>query len=189
MLSEYIANIREKSGFDNLEKREKTTIIIGICFVLCFLILQFGITPYIDARQKVEKSIKNRKSDLVELQMLQQEYRSLRAETGGIKEQLSKRAANFSLFTFLDTQAAETDIKDLISYMKPATSEGEGDLIESSVEMKLQRISLQQLVDYLARIESPENVVSIERISIQESNKDNGGLEVVMQVVTFLNNS
>ncbi len=189
MLSQYIAKIREKSGFDNLEKREKMTIVIGICFVLCFLVLQFGITPYIDARQKVEKSIAKRKSDIIEMQMLQQEFQMLRAETGGIKEQLSKRAANFSLFTYLDTQAADADIKDLISYMKPATSEGEGDLIESSVEMKLQRISLQQLVDYLARIESPENVVSIERISIQESSKENGGLEVVMQVMTFLNNN
>ncbi len=189
MISQYVTIIREKSGFDKLEKREKLTIIIGVCFIVCFLILQFAITPYIDARNRVEKSISKRKSDLVELQMLQQEYRSLRAETGGIKKQLSKRAANFSLFTFLDTQAAETDIKELISYMKPATSEGEGDLLESSVEMKLQRISLQQLVDYLKRIESSENVVSVERISIQESSKENGGLEVIMQVVTFITNS
>lgn len=189
MISQYIAKLREKSGFDKLEKREKLTIVIGICFIFCFLILQFGITPYLDARNKVEKSIAKRKSDLLELQLLQQEYRTLKTDTGGIKEQLSKRAANFSLFTFLDTQAAETEIKDLISYMKPATAEGEGDLLESTVEMKLQRISLQQLVDYLEKIESSENVVSIERISIQESSKENGGLEVIMQVVTFMENS
>ncbi len=189
MISKYFTRVREKSGFDNLEKREKITIFIGACFILCFLILQFAITPYFDARKKLENSIAKKKSDLIELQTLQQEYRTLKAEAGGIKEQLQKRAANFSLFSFLDSQATEAEIKDLISYMKPATSEGDGDLLESSVEMKLQRISLEKLVAYLERVESPENVVSIERISIQESSKENSGLEVILQIMTFMDNS
>ncbi len=76
----------------------------------------------------------------------------------------------------------------MISYMKPSTVEGDEDLQESIVEMKLQQISLKQLVDFLKLIESPEKVVSVKRISIQESGKEKGLLEVIMQIVTFVNN-
>ncbi len=69
-----------------------------------------------------------------------------------------------------------------------ATVEGDEDLQESIVEMKLQQISLKQLVDFLKLIESPEKVVSVKRISIQESGKEKGLLEVILQIVTFVNN-
>jgi general secretion pathway protein M len=54
--------------------------------------------------------------------------------------------------------------------------------------MKLQEIGLKQLVDFLQRIESPENVVSIKRISVQESGKQENSLDVIMQIVTFVDN-
>jgi len=190
MVGKYFSKLREKSGFDKLEQREKITVLVGIGFLVCFVILQFGIMPYIDASSNLDKSINKRKEDLVELQLLQQEFRNLTKEAGGIRDQLGKRAPNFSLFTFLDSQAATAEIKEFISYMKPSTSGAEGDdLQESLVEMKLQKVSLEQLVKYLQLIESPENVVSIKRISVQESGNDKGLLEVIMQIVTFVDNN
>lgn len=189
MIRQYLIEMLDKSGFNRLEKREKTTILVGVGFLVCFAVLQFGITPYFEASSRLDKSIYKKKGDLVEMQLLQQEYGRLKSQAGGIREQLKKRAVNFSLFSFLDSQASEAEIKEFISYMKPSTSEAEGELQESLVEMKLQRISLEQLVAYLKLIESPENVVSVKRISVQESGKDKGLLEVIMQIVTFVDNS
>lgn len=188
MIAKYITTIRERSGFDKLEQREKVIILIGCLFLLCFFILQFVIGPYLAASKKLDSSIVQRKADLVELQLLQQEYRGLKEEEGGIKEQLTERPANFSLFSFLDKQASASGVKEYIGYMKPSTSEGDGELLESLVEMKLQKITLEKLVAFLKLIESPENVVSIKRISIQESGKDEGFLEVILQIVTFIDN-
>jgi hypothetical protein len=53
------------------------------------------------------------------------------------------------------------------------------------VEMKLEGITLNQLVGYLYRIESAENIVSIKRISIQENKKESGYLDTILQVLTF----
>jgi hypothetical protein len=41
-------------------------------------------------------------------------------------------------------------------------------------------------VDYLYLIESPENVVSIKRISIRDSQGATGYLDAVMQVLTIV---
>ncbi len=176
----------KKTGFEKLEQREKIIIVFGIFFVISFCILQFVITPYLDASRRLDASIENRKRDLRELKLLQQEYRLLKNETGGIRQQLAKRQANFSLFSFLDAKAADAKIKGFINYMKPSTAEREGELQESVVEMKFTGISLAQIVEYLQLIESPAQVVSIKRISIQESGDNNGLLDVVMQVATFI---
>ncbi len=186
MIGKYMQQLISKSGFEKLEQREKIIVLSGIGFLVCFLILQFGITPFYEASKKLDSSIIKRKQDIVELQLLQEEYRSLKSEAGSIREQISERAANFTLFSFLDSQAATAEIKDYIAYMKPSVTEGEGDLQESLVEMKLQKISLNQLIDYLKLIESPKNVVAIKRISIQESGSDKGLLEVILQIVTFV---
>jgi hypothetical protein len=52
--------------------------------------------------------------------------------------------------------------------------------------MKLERITLGQMVGYLQLIESPENLVSIKRISIQSNKKETQFLDVVLQVLTFI---
>jgi general secretion pathway protein M len=181
--------LREKSGFDNLEPRERLVIYGGIVILLCFVFLQLVITPYVTASKNLDRSLANRRADIVELKLLQQEYHNLQEQAGGIRKQLETRTPNFSLFSFLDNQASAAAVKDFISYMKPSSVENsEGDLLESLVEMKLQEIGLKQLVDFLQRIESPENVVSIKRMSVQESGKQENSLDVIIQIVTFVDN-
>jgi len=111
----------------------------------------------------------------------------LRKQEGGIKEKLAVREPNFSLFTFLDVQAQRADIKRLIQYMKPTVIEKDGERNESVVEMKIEKIDLANLVQYLGLIESEEKVVSIKRLSIQSGRDDAGYLDVVLQMVTFMN--
>lgn len=189
MVGRYFVELQKRSGFEKLEQREKVIIVLGISIFIGFVLLQFGVGPYLKASGSLDRALVKNRSDIVELQLLQQEYQNLQAEAGGIREQLKKRAVNFSLFSFLDKQASEAEVKNFISYMKPSTSERrDGELIESSVEMKLQEISLRQFVDFLKRIESPENVVSIQRISIQESGKVAGGLDIIIRIMTFVEN-
>lgn len=188
-IGRYLNKVREKSRFDRLEPRERLIVTIGGCVFIGFLVLQFIVAPYLEATQQLDRSLANRKGDIVELQLLQQEYRQLQAQAGGIKEKLEKRSADFSLFTFLDRQASATAIKSYISYMKPSTTEGsDTELTESMVEMKIQEIPLEQLVNFLQAIESPENVVSIKRISLQQSGQQSNALDAILQIVTFVDN-
>ena len=98
---------------------------------------------------------------------------------------IAERSPGFTLFTFLDKQVTEAQVKKQIKYMKPSTEEGDDNLNESMVEMKLQRITLNALVSFIMLVESEENVVSIRRISVQESGNEQGYLDVILQIITF----
>ena len=70
--------------------------------------------------------------------------------------------------------------------MKPSTVDVDDSLQESIVEIKLQKITLRQLTNFLEVLEPKEHVVNIKRLSIQESAKDKGYLDAVIQVMTFV---
>ena len=64
--------------------------------------------------------------------------------------------------------------------------EGEQNMDEALVDMKLQKISLKALVDFLLLVESEKFVVFIKRISVQENSAESGLLDVNLQLATFV---
>jgi len=180
-----IKKIQQKSGIDSLDGREKRVLLGGIFFVLCFFVLQLVIIPLLDVRTNLETSIEKKSRELEEIKQLKGEYRRLKVQEGGIQAMIAERSPGFTLFTFLDKQVTEAQVKKQIKYMKPSTEEGDDNLNESMVEMKLQRITLNALVSFIMLVESEENVVSIRRISVQESGNEQGYLDVILQIITF----
>lgn len=177
--------IWEKSGIDSLNNRERWVLFGGIVFVVCFLAFQLVVVPFIEAQDKQKKSIVRKKRELVEIRELQREYLTLKNEEGTIQARIDLRQRGFTLFTFLDRQADKAKVKKQIQYMKPSTIEGDDELDEAMVEMKLQRITLEALVEFLRLVESEKNVVFIRRCSIQESGDDQGYFDSILQIVTF----
>ena len=168
-----------------LSKRDRFTLIIGGSLLLVFIVAQFMVFPLIDKRKRLRKTISSRQVAVQEMREMQLQYGQLDEQSNGLEQQLSQRSPSFSLFSFLEKMATQSKIKDHITYMKPSTVTGDGTLRQVMVEMKLQTISLQQLVTFLKRIESPENVVTLKRISIQENKKTKGTLDVIMQVISI----
>lgn len=175
----------EKSGIDNLSTREKWVVGGGLAFVVCFIILQLAIVPFLDARSDLRSSIDRKTKELATIKELQLEHRNLKNEEGTIQARIQQRERGFTLFTFLDQQAEKAQVKKQIMYMKPSTVEGDTGYVETMVEMKLQQVSLAALVNFLQLVESEQHVVFIRRISIQESGNVQGELDSILQIVTF----
>lgn len=180
----FLRNLWRKSGIEKLSSREKWVVFGGIGFVLCFAVLQLVIIPVLDAQDNLEKSISRKKQELNQIRKLQQEYYTLKSEEGTVQARIDQREPGFTLFTFLDKQATDAKVKKQIMYMKPSTVVGD-ELNEAMVEMKLQQITLNDLVGFLRLVESDENVVFIRRFSVQESGDKQGYFDSILQIVTF----
>ena len=178
--------IREKSGYDQLDSRQRILLLCAVIFLLLFLAFQLAVSPFLDARERLRNTVHKKQEDLQQIQKLRQEYLLVKKQEGGIKDRLAKRPPGFALFSFVDQQAEQAQVKGKILSMKPSLLEGDGLFRESLVELKLQEITLEELVGFLKLLESRDNVVSLRRISIQESGKEQAHLDVLMQIVTFV---
>ena len=166
-------------------KREKYFISVAACVICVFLFLQFGAVPFFEKRNRMQKRINGLEKDIEEMTLLIDEYLTLKQDSQKIQKYLTARKKGFTLFSFLENAAGEAQIKDHIKYMKPSVSEGMGSYKESMVEMRLEEVTLKQLVLYLYRIESSEDLIMVKRISIQGNKKKTGYMDAVLQVLTY----
>lgn len=183
--TEKFQTLINKTGWKSLDKREQIMVGGLIIFLLMMFIIYFIFSPLLASRQQLQKSIVKKQTELQEIQRLEKEYQALQLQSGDIQERIKKRPSTFTLFSFIEKQATTAGIKEKINYIKPSTVESEGPLQESRVDMKLQQITLEDLVDFLKGVESFTQVVSVSRISIQEHGKEAGYVNAVIQIVTF----
>ena len=168
-----------------LAKREKYFVGIAVCSIVLFLLFQLLIFPFFEKRERLQSGVQAKEEALREILRLRGEYQAYKGDSREIQRLLAQRKGGFTLFAFLERAAGEAGVKENIAYMKPSTSKGTGPYKESMVEMKLEAITLKQLTQYLHRIESPEDLISIKRISIKQNKKEAGYLDAVLQALTF----
>lgn len=170
----------------NLQQREKLAITIAGVALLLFLVLQLLIFPLIDRRDHLRKEIITKTEDVQTIQNLKAEYLLLSRSSVGMENRIKKRPKTFSLFSFIDRLAGKSNIKNNIIYMKPSTANIKNSSYKlSTVEMKLNALTMDQLTTFLHGVEDIANVVWIKRISITRDDKNEGLLNTVLQVETF----
>ena len=169
-----------------LAKREKYIVSTALFAIAIFCMLQFFIIPIFEKKARLENGEGAKEKILKEISALSVEYQAYKRSFMGIKNTLEKRKKGFTLFSFLDRSAGETAVKGHIKYMKPSDLQSTGPYKETMVEIKLEGITLKQLVGYLYRVELSGDIIIIKRISIKENKRQSGHLDAVLQVVTFL---
>ena len=168
-----------------LAKREKYFIALAAIVIVFAFVILFVIMPFFEKRERYRNNVAVQQNNLQEMVALRQQYLLLQQDSDTLVQRLAKRPNSFTLFSFLEKAAGNAGVKDNIKSMKPSASTGKGPFKESLVEMKLERITLGQMVGYLKLIESPENLVSVKRVSIQANKKETQFLDVILQVLTF----
>jgi general secretion pathway protein M len=170
-----------------LNRREKYAVIAAGFFICLFIVMKLLVFPFMEKKERLEKSLQAKTKMLTEMLVLQSEYNDLKKNAELSKIRFAQRPPGFTLFSFLDRLAGEVGIKQNISYMKPSKSDQKDSQFKlSAVEMKIQGINMKQLTPYLYMIETSKNSVFIRRISITKKGEgEEGFIDVVLQVETY----
>jgi general secretion pathway protein M len=170
----------------NLQRREKMAVMLASAALVIFLILELIIFPIIDRRTRLHSLINSQKLTLAEMQSKQEQYNALTRNTRDMENRLKRRAKNFTLFSLIDQLAGKNGIKTNIASMKPNTANLKNSPYGlSTVEMKINALTMDQLAPFLHGIENNNNMVWIKRLSISKGGKNDRLLDVVLQVATL----
>ena len=170
----------------NLQRRDKLAIAIAGVALFIFLVLQVIIFPLLGGRDKIRQNITAKTVALQEIREGKARYQALSQNSSNMEARLNRRPKTFALFSFIDQLAGKSGIKGNISSMKPSTSNVKNSSYKlSSVEMKLNALTMEQLTTFLHGLEDPKNVVWIKRISISKADKNEGLLNTILKAETF----
>jgi len=172
--------------WEQLTQDQQRIVIAGLVFVAAALFVQFAVFPYLDARNKVRNAIAGSEKTLRELAGLGGEFGVLRQRSGEIRRAIERRPPDFTLLSHLERRAVEAGVKTNIRSIRPLRSVAVGAYEEAAVEIRLDKMTMKQLTDFLYLMESPEDAVRIRRMSVEKTREDPGYLNVQIQAHTYL---
>lgn len=171
--------------WEQLTRSQKQTVIVGLVFVVAALLVQFAVFPYFDARQKVRGAIAGSEKALRELATLSAEYGGIRQRSEEIRRVIERRPPGFALFSYLEKRAGEAGVKTNIKSINPLKSTPAVAYEETAVEMRLDKLTMKQMTDFLYLVESREEMVRVRKMSIGKMKESPEYLSVLIQVFTY----
>jgi len=172
--------------WEQLTQDQQRIVIAGLVFVAAALFVQFAVFPYLDARNKVRNAIAGSEKTLRELAGLDGEFGVLRQRSGEIRRAIERRPPDFTLLSHLERRAVEAGVKTNIRSIRPLRSVAVGAYEEAAVEIRLDKMTMKQLTDFLYLMESPEDAVRIRRMSVEKMRDNPEYLNAQIQAWTYL---
>jgi len=167
-------------------RREQAGLAAAIAVIFLFILIKIIFTPVVNKKYRLKENLSAKETQLKEMIALKTEYDALKRNSELSERSFLKRDSGFTLFSFLDNLAGRAGVKENINYMKPTTTKKPGsERKKTTVEMKLQGITLNQLTIYLHGIETSKNMIFVKRLSISKKGKQEGFITVVLQAETF----
>jgi general secretion pathway protein M len=171
--------------WEQLTQSQRFSLTAGLVFVAGALVVQFALFPYLDSRKKVQNAISASEKTLRELSVLGAEYGVLRQRSEEIRRVIDRRPPGFALFSYLEKRAGDAGVKTNIKSINPLKSTPAGAYEESVVEVKLDKLTMKQLTDFLYQVESPTDLVRVRKMSVAKMKESPEYLTVLIQVYTY----
>lgn len=169
-----------------LNKREKYSVYAATVIICLFVLIKFIVFPVINKRERVTRAVQVKTKILEEMITLKSKYDAISKRADLSKSRFAKREKNFTLFSLLEKLAGKAAIKDHIIYMKPSTSVSKNSPYKtSSVEIKVQDVTLKDIISYLYMVETSDDNVFIKGLSISKSGVQEDLINAVFKVETI----
>lgn len=180
VITEKFSGFSQKIGFSKLGKREKVMVGGGSLLVLIILIYVLIVSPFIKRIARLEELVDAKKMELREMMILKEQFLQAQDRVKKIKPLPPK----FSLLSHLETLARKSNVK--IDSIRPGPTKKSGSYKETLIDVKIERITLDQLVEFLYKIEiSGDYPLKVKKIHIKPTYKNPQYLEVSFQIVSL----
>jgi type II secretory pathway component PulM len=174
-----------KSYWNNLDVKQRYIVAFGAAFVCVALLLEFAVIPLWDARAKMKKSIAANAKKYEEVIKLDAEFALQDAKIAQIKQTMASRPADFTLFSHLEKKAQAAQVKGSIRQMNSVPGLRSATFEEALVDMKLDKLTIKQLTDFLYQVESPSEMIKIKRITVGKMKESPEYVSAQLLVVSY----
>jgi general secretion pathway protein M len=174
-----------KAFWGKMDEKQRYLVIAAATLVLITLIMEIAVFPFWQAKTKLSKSIPVSQKKLDEISILDAEFTAQEGAMAKIKNAMSTRGADFTLFAYLEKKAAQANVRGRIKQMNSSKGVQSTSMEESLIDMKLEKITIKQLTDFLYFVESPADLVRIKKITVNKMKESPEYLNAQLQISSF----
>jgi len=173
---------------DRLSQRERLALAVGAGAVALAL-LYFGLLlPYRRGVAALDARIASRQHQLAEVQELRARCQPLLQQLAQAERRLGAKG-DFALFAFVEGVAGRFTSRENLASMRPQPPSMQGEFREESVEVRLEKVRLGQLVQLLYAIDTAEAHLKVKELRIKGRFDDRSLLDAVFTVAAYRRSS
>lgn len=167
-----------------LESKDRSWL--AVCGLAIFLVLMMAWWVPAGPRRNYlesESALSSAREELELTKLLKLEEEMRVASEKPILERLSVRPASFNFFTLVDQTLTEAKLKERAELNKVRVSSDASP--QELLELRLNGVSLTELVDFLHRVYEKESLVAVYQMNYLRPARDGRGLECNITLATI----
>lgn len=169
-----------RAWFEKREPREKILLRILGAFVGLLLLYGLIYAPIMALRDSLADRVETRRSDLLAMRGLMSTYERLQHALTTAQTRTVPSGPNFSLFSVVEQTLTKSVGRDRIGSLTPSDHEVPGGFRQYSVDVKLNGITLPQVVDALYGVQAVAMPVTVSHLELRPRSGDTHSYDVNM---------
>ena len=167
-----------------LNQRERMFVIVGGGALVLALLYFAVVAPYRSALSRLDRQIVTRSGQLQEVKVLQDRYLAMQKQMSQVARLLGKRQ-DFSALSFIEDLVEQTAGRENLLSMRPQSPETRNEFTIDSVEIKLERLTLRQLLELLMGVEGATTPMQVKSLYLKQRFDDRSLLDASMTVTAL----
>jgi len=174
-----------KERWQQFSQRERMIVAVGGVIVIAALVFLLIIDPLVQTIDKFDRQARRKVKDSQELALVAQEYMVKQARIAKLEERMPVPPAQFSLLAFMEEATTTAQIRDRIVGMQPQAPVVVQGYQETSVDLRLDGVSLPQLLALLVAIEQAPYDVRVHHLQMKPKYDNPVNLDATLRIVTY----
>jgi hypothetical protein len=169
----------------NLTQREKQFLAAGAVLFGLIVIFQVFARSAISRVRTLKRVVSDKRKVLDELRAKSEQYKTISRELEKVRLEMGHRPEERKILSFVERIQKDTGLMQKVVYMKPSTMIVNDIYERITIEIKLQSITLDQLIQFLLKIESSELTIGFKRLDIKRGVLYSNLLDTTVQLVSL----
>ncbi len=165
-----------------LTRREKLLALALAIFAGGCLLFAFAIKPALARTKTLHRVISEKQDELGKLRATSNEYIFLRDSLDNVRAKVASQDKGFELLPSLESLIREHGLAKKVATMKQQVLNLGPSHSEIIVEVKLENLTLKQLVDFLRKVESSQPLAKIKSLYIKKNLTNTEMLDSVIEI-------
>ncbi len=174
-----------KERWQHFSSRERVIVAAGGAMVAAALVFLLIIDPVMATIDKLDRQAKRKAKESQELALVAQEYVVKQARIAKLEERMPSPPAQFSLLAFMEEATTAAQIRDRIAGMQPQAPIVVQGYQETAVDLRLDGVSLPQLLALLVAIERAPYDVQVHHLQLKPKYDNPINLDATLKIVTY----
>ena len=174
-----------KERWQQFSQRERIIVAAGGAIVAAALVFLLVVDPLLTSIDKLDRQARKKTKDSQELALLAQDYAVKQARITKLEARMPSPPTQFSLLAFMEEATTSVKIRDRIVGMQPQAPMVVQGYQETSVDLRLDGVTLPQLLALLVAIEKAPYDVQVHHLQMKPKYDNPVNLDATLRIVTY----